>query len=216
MNETIGQTLGDLINAIQAHIPLLVYFVGLFWAVHIVNILSRGWIKRFGIIPRTPFGLFGIFTSPFIHGDLMHLLVNTSMLIVLGGFMMIQGTGFFFLISAIIIVLGGLLLWCVGRRACHIGASSLIMGYWGALVMMAYKNPSVITIGIAAICIIYFGSMIFSVLPEDKAVSFEGHLCGLIAGGCSIFIAPIIGPKIYPLLDPIINVSNHLVLSHLI
>lgn len=84
--------------------------------------------SQFGIIPRTQKGLIGIFTSPFLHANLKHIISNTIplavLLLVLYHFYPKQA----FSVIIITIIVGGTLVWLLGRQANHIGASGLIYG----------------------------------------------------------------------------------------
>lgn len=84
-------------------------------------------------------------------------------------------------VTLIITFLTGLAVWLVGRKALHIGASGLIMGYWGFLLLNAVINPSVLTVFLIIICLYYFGGFISSLLPEEGN-SWESHIFGFLAG----------------------------------
>ena len=90
----------------------------------------------------------------------------------------------FYIVTLTIILLSGFATWLLGRRAIHVGASSLIMGYFGYLFTEAYYQPTAITVIIAIVCIYYFGGLIIaSVIPSGKRnISWEGHVFGLAAG----------------------------------
>lgn len=89
----------------------------------------------------------------------------------------------------ITLVSGGIL-WLIGRRAIHVGASGLIMGYWGYLLVYAYQHPSILSYVLAIICIYYFGGLLLSIFPKEDSVSWEGHLFGLFAGILATVICP--------------------------
>src|SRR5262245_34820522 len=85
-------------------------------------------------LPRTLSGLVGIPLSPFLHGSFAHLTLNTVPLVILGGFVVLQGTRIFLAVSLWIILLSGAALWLLGRSAYHVGASSELFGYLGYLL----------------------------------------------------------------------------------
>ena len=89
----------------------------------------------------------------------------------------------FYYISGTITVLSGFLIWLFGRRGIHIGASSLIMGYFGYLLAKAYFNVTATTIVLAGFCLFYFGGLFLSLFPgAKKNVSWEGHVFGFVSG----------------------------------
>ena len=74
-------------------------------------------------------------------------------------------------------------MWLVGRSALHVGASGLVFGYFGYLVARGVYERSIWSVVIALAVILIFGwGILFGVLPNGGLVSWEGHLCGLIAG----------------------------------
>lgn len=169
---------------------LLAIFLGL-WVIQILNKLMGYRLNYLGIIPRSPRGLFGIIFSPFLHGNSTHLFLNSIPLLVLGSFILVGGQDLFWRVSISIILISGCLTWLMGRKAIHIGASSLVMGYWGYLLINAYQHPSLMAIVLALICLYYFGGLFFGLFPTREQVSWEGHLFGCIAGIVTNYIFPI-------------------------
>ena len=124
----------------------------------------------------------GILLSPLLHGSFSHLMSNTFPLLLLGGFVAIRGAKTLIGVSLLVIVLGGLLVWIVGRPAVHIGASGLVFGYFGFLVAQGWYERSIVSIVVAVGVLLLYGGIIFGVLPQAGFISWEGHLFGLIAG----------------------------------
>jgi membrane associated rhomboid family serine protease len=164
-----------------------------FWIIYIINnLLLKGRLNILGILPRRKTGLIGIIFSPFLHGDFNHLFLNSLMLVILGFFVLILNPAYFYPASAFIIIVEGLLTWAVGRPYLHIGASGLVMGYWGYLMVYAYKHPSNLAIVIIAICIYYFSAMFMNLFPKEEEVSWESHVFGFAAGIGAVFCIPLI------------------------
>ncbi|MCF6777704.1 rhomboid family intramembrane serine protease [Thiotrichales bacterium 19X7-9] len=186
-------------DVMTAHIPLLLAIVAVLWIVHIINVSMNHRLNIFGIIPRRRIGLFGIIFSPFLHGDFGHLITNSVMFLLLGMLVASYGLDIFIAASVLIILFSGILTWLFGRKAIHIGASSLLMGYWSFLLVLAYFYPSAFTIFVAAICIIQLGYLVYSLLPTGGQVSWEGHLFGFISGIGVCLLLPLIMPFIYQL-----------------
>ena len=72
----------------------------------------------------------------------------------------------------------------------HIGASGLVMGYWGFVLVNAYHSPSFIAIAVAAVCLYYFSSLFANLMPQGEKVSWEGHVFGFLAGIITTFTYP--------------------------
>lgn len=180
-------------------ILLLLIFVAAIWIVHIVNgLLFDGSLNRYGLAPMAlPYrwlsefepsisyvavSLRGILLSPLLHGSFSHLLSNTLPLLVLGCFVALRGARTLIGVSLFVVILGGLLVWLVGRPAVHIGASGLVFGYFGYLLAQGWYERSFVSIVVAVAVLLLYGGIIFGVLPQDGFISWEGHLFGLIAG----------------------------------
>ena len=180
-------------------IILLLTFVAAIWVVYLVNsLLFDGSLNRYGLSPMAlpyrwlsefepslPYlagSLRGILLSPLLHGSFSHLMSNTFPLLLLGGFVAIRGAKTLIGVSLLVIVLGGLLVWIVGRPAIHIGASGLVFGYFGFLVAQGWYERSIVSIVVAVGVLLLYGGIIFGVLPQSGFISWEGHLFGLVAG----------------------------------
>lgn len=187
MNVMLDQ-LQNYLSLIQANLWPALLLLGLLWGIFLLNFLLGYRLNILGIYPRHIFGIPGIFCSPFLHASFNHLFFNSIPFLVLTDFLLIGGFKQFIHISLLITLISGTTLWCFGRRAIHVGASGVIMGYFAYLLAVAYRSPSLLTIPIAIICLYYFGGLIFSLFPKEKHVSWEGHLFGFIAGLITAFL----------------------------
>lgn len=177
-------------------------FVGICWIIAIYDYLYGINYKQ-GVSPRELKGLFGIFSSPFLHKDFPHLISNSPPLILLGSAL------FFFYKNLPYQVLwwlyfgGGTWLWCFGRDGNHIGASGLVYGLFSFVLIggIISKNKNLMAISLLTIFI--YGSMIWGVFPLDESVSWEGHLSSLLWGIILAFFYKKYIPStpLYPLND---------------
>lgn len=162
---------------------LLVAFIVVFMVVEVVNSLLNHSLNSYGIVPRTTSGLIGIPLSPLLHGSFLHAQSNAVGLLALGGLAAITGGGRFLQVFLAIVLLGGLGVWLVGRPATHIGASGLVFGFFGFLMLKGLVDRSILSILVAIVVAGVFGYMILTgILPTRDYISWEGHLCGLLAG----------------------------------
>lgn len=182
----------------QVDVEVLRDSVILTWIVSLVNILilGNGLGRLLGILPRKLIGLLGIVFSPLLHRDIGHLIANTVPFLVLGWLVLLQrelpsggengveNGGDFYAITATILLIGGFGTWLLGREAIHLGASGLIFGYIGFLLVQGYVGPTALTIGLALIVFMIYGSQLRGMLPSanEERVSWEGHLFGFIGG----------------------------------
>lgn len=179
----------DLLLSVQHTAPMVLIFVGIMWAIHIVNALLGYRLNLLGVHPREIIGIPGIICSSFLHGDFNHLFFNSIPLFVLANFVMLDGVYVFYFVTASIILMSGIGTWLFGRRAIHVGASSLIVGYWSYLMVNAILGKTALAIVIGAVSFYYFGALLFSIFPSDLRTSWEGHLFGFLAGIATYFLA---------------------------
>jgi membrane associated rhomboid family serine protease len=171
------------VHTIREEFHGVVLFVGAIWAVYIVSLLFPG-LDQYGVAPRRLGGLVGIVAMPFLHANLQHLLSNTIPLVVL--LILLAGSqAESWEVVVVISCLGGLLLWVFGRPAVHIGASGLISGLAAFLILSGFLERRIVPVVIALLVgFLYGGSLILGVLPRfGSQISWDGHLCGAIAGG---------------------------------
>ncbi|MFM8214400.1 MAG: rhomboid family intramembrane serine protease [Pirellula sp.] len=159
-------------------------FGGVLWMVFMADWILPVDLRRWGIVPRELGGLWGILFSPFLHGDLSHLLSNFLPLMILLALLLVtQKQGW--LIVMQIVLIGGLLLWIFGRPAVHIGASGLIYGLIAYLMAAGFRQGR-FGPALAALLVgfLYGGTLLSGVLPSvGEQVSWDGHLTSAIAGG---------------------------------
>ena len=162
-------------------------FVGFIWAVYLINLplaLAEFNLNRFGLEPRTLHGLIGIFTMPFLHDGLNHVLGNTVPLVVLLLMLAFTRPNPKRVIICLT-VMSGTMLWVLGRHKTHVGASGLI--YALAAYLMAtgiYERKVVSAITAVLVGVLYGGTLFWGLLPiAAEHVSWEGHLLGAVSGG---------------------------------
>jgi membrane associated rhomboid family serine protease len=139
-------------------------------------------LTQHGIVPRRLSSLPGIVWAPFVHASFRHLAANTLPLLLLGAIICGRSRAEFAAVTVGGIILGGGLTWLMARNASHIGASGLILCYFGYLSSMALFRRTFGTLCISVVCILGYGGIIRGILPGAGPVSWESHLCGLIAG----------------------------------
>jgi len=161
----------------------LAVWLGLLWGIESVDYLLGSRLDYLGIRPRDPGGLIGIPLAPFLHGGFQHLLSNTLSLIPLGWIMLMTGRRRFWVTSIIVTLGAGIGVWLFGQsNEVHIGASGLIFGYLGFLVLHGFLQRSLVWILIAIVVGALYGGMVWGIWNGEENISWEGHICGLAAG----------------------------------
>jgi membrane associated rhomboid family serine protease len=180
------------ITQMKAQAPLAFSIVLILWGIHLINAATNYKLNYLGIVPRRFFGLLGIISSPFLHGNFGHLLFNSIPLFFLADFLLVGGLNEFYCITVIIMLMSGLAVWLFARRAVHIGASGVIMGYFGCLLTTAVQRPTGATVLLAAVTLYYFSGLLMSLFPTDVKSSWEGHIFGFLAGIAAVFLCPMV------------------------
>jgi membrane associated rhomboid family serine protease len=165
-------------------ITVLLGIVLLMWVVEVVNAVDSYRLRTDGIYPRSFPHLWGILTSPFIHENFApHLLDNTVPLLFLGLIIALRGARRVLVVTAIVIVLGGLGTWLIAPSGTDtIGASGLVFGYATYLLARGFFDRSALELITALIVGVVWGGTLLSSLVPHPNISWQAHLCGGIAG----------------------------------
>ena len=134
------------------------------WLVEIVNAIDGYKLRYDGIYSRNVDHLWGIFTSPFIHENFApHLLDNTIPLVFMGVIIALRGARRLALVTAVVIVLGGLGTWLIGPAGVStIGASGLVFGYTTYLLTRGLFNRNLLELLTAVIVGVIWGGTLLS------------------------------------------------------
>lgn len=168
------------------------YFLGFFALIELVNLLTGRVLNQYSIVPRDLSHLGFIFSSPFLHGSLSHFLSNIATLAVFtllvsqfvnkAGRSMSKNALSFFALTFFIIGVSGLCVWLFARPAYHLGASGLLYGYFGYLVLAGWLQNRITLFLISIMVAIFYGAIVWGMLPQNAYVSWESHLFGFLSG----------------------------------
>jgi membrane associated rhomboid family serine protease len=157
--------------------------IAVMWGVFALNSALGGALLGLGVIPRTEIGLRGILFGPFLHANLNHLVANTVPFLVLGWLVMLRDAKLFFPVTFLAALGAGLTAWLLGAPGSdHIGASGVIMGYLGFLMLTGWFTRSIGTILLSAAVTFLWGGLILAVLPGAAGISWQEHLGGFLGG----------------------------------
>jgi len=153
------------------------------WLVFFVDLFLPIDLRIYGIIPRHTDGLPGILVAPFLHGNIQHLAANTGALFILLAVSLTYSREQTFKALLVIALLGGVLVWLVGRSGTvHIGASGIIFGLIGYLMFLGLFRRNWKALMISVIISIFYGGALYSLLIYVPGVSWSGHFFGFISG----------------------------------
>ena len=190
------KNLSHIINIM--FIPIL--FVFAIWFVKGFEYINETDFRQFSIKAWDFNKITGIFTFPFLHADLNHLINNSYPILILGGIIsQVYNTisNKVFLYS---FLFSGIILFIIGNpNANVIGASGVVYALASFVLISGFikKQPR---LSILSFFVIFmYGSFFWGMLPMPNQVSWEGHLSGFIAGIIIAFLFRKKGPqpKIY-------------------
>lgn len=179
----------------------ILIFVTLLYVVELIDYLSGHALDSNGIRPWQADGLPGIVFAPMLHANWQHLIANTVPLLVLGFLMTLAGLSRFMWATAMIWILGGFGTWLIGNlggcgHTVHIGASGLIFGWLAFLVVFGIFARQIWDIGLGLMVLIGYGGILLGAVPvldSCGGVSWQGHLCGVLAGVLAAYV--LTGPE---------------------
>jgi membrane associated rhomboid family serine protease len=170
-------------GAREEGLALLAATVALMWIVQLINSLDSYKLDQDGLYPHNVDRIWGIFTTPFLHASWSHLIGNTIPFVFMGVLIALAGPGRFAAVTLIVIVLGGLGTWLISPAGVPVvGASGVVFGYATFLLTRGFFNHSVIEIIAGVVVGAVFGSALLASLVPHGNVSWQGHLCGGVAG----------------------------------
>lgn len=169
---------------VRRRMTVLGAIVAMMWFLELVDVLLfEQRLNALGVRPRTAAGLWGILFMPLLHGNLAHVAANTLSFLILGWLVIMRRLGDFFVVTAVVMVVSGTGVWLFGAaNTVSIGASGLVFGYFGYLLLRGYFERSPSAILVAAIVLLFYGGMFWGVLPQGAGISWEAHLFGFAGG----------------------------------
>ena len=183
MKTAVVRTPLRVTRSLKSQAVTLAASVGALWITFVVNGVLGGALLRFGIVPRTADGLAGILVAPFLHANLNHLIANTIPFLIFGWLVMLRDRRHFLPVTLYAIFGSGLVAWSLGAAdSVHVGASGVIFGYLGFLLLSGWYSRSFSSIVISAGVAVLWGGTVMQVLPGTPGISWQGHLGGLLGG----------------------------------
>ncbi|MFD3699035.1 rhomboid family intramembrane serine protease [Streptomyces sp. NPDC058646] len=168
----------------KAAAQLMVGWIALLWLIEAVDLATGHALDPYGISPRDPDRLAGIVAHPFLHFGFGHVASNSFPLFVLGFVTALSGIRRFLTVSGLICLAVGVGSWLVAPpHTLGAGASGLVFGLFGYVVVRGFVERSVLGIAVGLTAAAYWGgSFLLGVVPTDSGVGWYAHLIGLVAG----------------------------------
>lgn len=159
---------------------IILFYVALLWALELVDLALGHSLDQFGLVPRQTEHLYGIVSMHFLHGGFGHLISNSLPLLVLG--FLVSANHKAIQVTVSIMLLTGISVWIAARHGNHVGASGLVMGYFGYLLSSAFFQRSLKSFILLAMTVVFYGGLVFTLLDFRGWISFEGHIFGFVSG----------------------------------
>lgn len=162
---------------------VIAVFVALLYVVELVDTVLDNRLDSAGIRPREVDGIDGILFAPVLHGGWDHLVANTVPLLVFGFLVLLGGVARWVLVTAVVWLVGGVGVWLTGGdQTLHLGASVLAFGWLVYLILRGFFSRSAPEVALGVILLLFYGGLLWGVLPGTPGVSWQGHLFGALGG----------------------------------
>src|SRR6201996_9670084 len=169
---------------------VMVTFLGVIWLLQVANWADGYRLDaEFGILPEHVSRLPEVFSAPFLHFSWQHIEGNSVPLFVLGVLAAYRSLARFLFASFIIAVTSGLAVWLFqSGNELTVGASGLIFGYFGYVLMRGFFDRSLTDIVVGLVAGALYWTILAVALPGTPGVSWIGHVGGLVGGVLAAFL----------------------------
>jgi membrane associated rhomboid family serine protease len=159
-------------------------FVALIWMLQVFNWADGYRLDlSYGILPHQVSRLPEIFSAPLLHFSWQHIEGNTVPLFVLSLLAAYRGIGKFLLVTLIVTVISGLAVWLFqSSNELTVGASGLIFGYFGYVLVRGFFDRNLLDIGLGVVAGLLYWTILQVAIPGNPGISWIGHLGGLLGG----------------------------------
>ena len=170
-----------LSNARKAFFVML-GVLALLWIIQIVNFADSYHLTfSYGIRPRDVGSLPYILTAPFLHFSWSHIEGNSGPLFIFGFLAAYRGIGKFVAVTAIVVLTSGFAAWFFETGSVGAGASGVVIGYFGYIMVRGLFDRRIIDLLIGAVMALCFAYQ-FSVLLPHQGIGWQAHVGGLVGG----------------------------------
>src|SRR5215472_14621759 len=158
-------------------------FIALIWVIQLVNVPDSYRLTiDYGIRPRDIGSLPYIFTAPFLHFSWAHIEGNSGPLFIFGFLAAYRGVVKFLWVTVLVILTSGLAAWLFEpTNTVGAGASGVVFGYFGYIMVRGFFDRHVIDMIIGAIMALCFAYQ-FAVLLPHAGIGWQAHVGGLTGG----------------------------------
>ena len=158
-------------------------FLAVIWVLQIANWADHYRITLdYGIRPRDIASLPEVVSAPFLHFSWAHIEGNSGPLFIFGFLAAYRGVRKFIWVTILIILTSGLAAWLAEpSNTIGAGASGLVFGYFGYIMVRGFFDRHLIDMVIGAIMALCFAYQ-FTVLVPRAGIGWQAHIGGLVGG----------------------------------
>jgi membrane associated rhomboid family serine protease len=162
---------------------VMVGFLALLWILQLANVADHSDLTtEFAIRPRSVSSLPDILTAPFFHFSFTHIESNSGPLFIFGFLAAYRGVVRFLGLTVLVIIVSGMASWLFApSNSIGAGASGVVFGYLGYVLVKGLFDRHVIDIIIGAVMALCFAYQ-FTVLLPHAGIGWQDHIGGLVAG----------------------------------
>jgi membrane associated rhomboid family serine protease len=172
------------VHKLRDAVVVMAGFLALIWALQVFNWADGYRLDAdFGIVSHHLGRLPDIFSAPFLHISWQHIEGNSLPLFVLGVLAAYRSIARFLVVSLIVLVTSGLAVWLFqSGNGVTVGASGLIFGYFGYVLVRGFLDRNMVDIGVGVVAGVLYWTILQVAIPGTPGVSWIGHLGGLVGG----------------------------------
>jgi membrane associated rhomboid family serine protease len=162
---------------------VMVGFLAILWIIQLVNAADHYQLTiDYGIRPHDVRSLPYILTAPFLHVSWTHIESNSGPLFIFGFLAAYRGVVRFLGLTGLVIIVSGMAEWFTGDpKTIGVGASGVVFGYLGYILVRGFFDRHGIDILIGAVMALCFAYQ-FTVLLPHAGIGWQAHIGGLAAG----------------------------------
>ena len=165
------------------------------WIIQIANWADHYQLTyTYGIRPRDITSLPNILTAPFLHFSWAHIEGNSGPLFIFGFLAAYRGVKKFIGVTVLVVLTSGLTAWIAEPNGVGAGASGVVFGYFGYIMVRGFFDRHIIDMIIGAIMALCFAYQ-FTVLLPKAGIGWQAHIGGLAGGVAAGWIFRELRPK---------------------
>ncbi len=173
----------DVLAGARRALFVMAGVLAVIWLVQVAN-WADGYrlSQQYGIVPRDIASLPHLLTAPFLHFSWTHIEGNSGPLFIFGFLAAYRGIAKFAAVTVVAVLASGLADWFFAPAGTvGAGASGVVFGYFGYIIVRGLFDRRGIDVLIGAIMALCFAYQ-FSVLLPHQGIGWQAHVGGAAGG----------------------------------